>query len=88
MQHGSLCSPPTGEPSRREVWHRRGSPENPVSRKDIEEKFAANVNGLLSADTAERLKYLAARLDVLANANEIVEIVGRAFEQALSGDAL
>ena len=72
----------------REVWHRRGSPENPVSRKDIEEKFAANVNGLLSADTAERLKYLAARLDVLANANEIVEIVGPAFEQALSHDAL
>ena len=72
----------------REVWHRRGSPENPVSRKDVEEKFAANVNELLSAGSAERLKYLAATLDVLANANEIVEIVGPAFEQAPARDAL
>jgi aconitate decarboxylase len=64
---------------KREVWHRRGSPENPVSRKEVEEKFAANVNQLLDADTAERLKCLATSLDVLANAKEIIEIVAHPF---------
>jgi hypothetical protein len=53
----------------------------------VEEKFAANVNQLLSANTAERLKSLAARLDVLADAKEIVDIVASPFEQAPSRDA-
>ena len=69
---------------KRDVWHRRGSPENPVSRQEVEEKFAANVNPLLNAKTAERLKSLAARLDVLANAKEIVEIVAPTFEGTTS----
>ena len=70
-----------GKTFKREVWHRRGSPENPVSRKDVEEKFAVNVNRLLRADAADRLKYLAARLDDLADANEIVEILASPFAQ-------
>ncbi|HEY2135598.1 MAG TPA: MmgE/PrpD family protein [Xanthobacteraceae bacterium] len=71
----------------REVWHRRGSPENPVSRQEVEEKFVASVNQLLGANDAERLKSLAAGLDVVANAGEIVEIVASPFAQALSRDA-
>lgn len=59
----------------REVWHRRGSPENPVSRQEVEEKFSGNVSELVGASAAERLKSLAAKLDALANANEIVEIM-------------
>jgi 2-methylcitrate dehydratase PrpD len=69
-----------GRTLRRDVWHRRGSPENPVSRQEVEEKFAANVRSLLNAKTAERLQSLAARLDVLADAREIVEIVAPPFE--------
>src|SRR5271169_2679149 len=69
-----------GRTFKREVWHRRGSPENPVSRQEVEEKFSANVDQLLSANAAARLKALAARLDVLANAKEIVEIVASSFE--------
>ena len=76
-----------GRSFRRDVWHRGGSPENPVSRQAVEEKFAANVNHLLSTNTAERLKSLAARLDVLADAKEIVDIVAAPFEQAPSRDA-
>jgi aconitate decarboxylase len=64
-----------GRSLRREVWHRRGSPENPVSRQEVEEKFAANVDGLLAAGAAERLKSLAATLDVLPDVTEIVAIM-------------
>jgi 2-methylcitrate dehydratase PrpD len=64
---------------KRDIWHRRGSPENPVSRQEVEEKFAANVDRLLNADAAERLKFLATRLDVLPDATEIVAIVAPAF---------
>jgi 2-methylcitrate dehydratase PrpD len=63
----------------REVWHRRGSPENPVSRREVEEKFAANVGALLGAGAAERLQSLAARLDDLTDAGEIVGILASRF---------
>src|SRR5690242_10488878 len=52
-----------GKSPSRDVWHRRGSPENPVSRRDVEEKFAANANGLLDTDAAHRLQSLAAKLE-------------------------
>jgi 2-methylcitrate dehydratase PrpD len=64
-----------GRGLRREVWHRRGSPENPVSRQEVEEKFAANVDKLLGARDAARLRSLAAGLDGLAFAKEIVDIM-------------
>jgi 2-methylcitrate dehydratase PrpD len=67
----------------REILHRRGSPENPVNREDIERKFDANVSLLLNSRTIHQLKYLAARLDVLTNAKEIVGIVASPFEGAL-----
>src|SRR5580692_4964183 len=67
----------------REILHRRGSPENPVNREDIERKFEANVSRLLNSRTIHQLKYLAARLDVLTNAKEIVDIVASPFEGAL-----
>jgi 2-methylcitrate dehydratase PrpD len=74
-----------GRSFRRDVWHRGGSPENPVSRQEVEQKFAANVNQLLSANAAERLQSLAARLDVLADAGEIVDIIASPFEPAPNG---
>jgi 2-methylcitrate dehydratase PrpD len=70
-----------GRTLRREVLHRRGSPENPVTRQDVEAKFDANVSGLLGAGAADRLKSLAARLDVLASAKEIIDIVAARFDQ-------
>ena len=73
-----------GRSFRREVWHRRGSPENPVSRQEVEEKFAANVNQLLSANATERLKSLATRLDILPDAKEIIGIMASPIEQARS----
>ena len=59
----------------REILHRRGSPENPISREEVERKFDANVGRLLEPSAADRLKYLASRLDVLPSAKEIIDIV-------------
>ena len=70
-----------GKTFRREVWHRRGSPENPVSRQEVEEKFAANVDRLLGASAAARLKSLAARLDLLADASEIVALMAASVDE-------
>jgi 2-methylcitrate dehydratase PrpD len=64
-----------GKTFSRDVWHRRGSPENPVSRREVEEKFAANVDGLLDADAAQRLQSLAAKLEDLSDAKEIVAML-------------
>lgn len=58
----------------REVWHRRGSPENPVDRREIDQKFDAKVSELLGAKSAEHLRALAANLDNVSNANEIIGI--------------
>ena len=64
-----------GRSHSRDVWHRRGSPENPVSRREVEEKFAANVDGLLATEAAQRLQSLAAKLEALPDAREIVAIM-------------
>jgi aconitate decarboxylase len=68
----------------RAVLHRRGSPENPVTRQDVEAKFAANVSRLLTPGSADGLKHLAARLDALANAGEIIRIIAAPFDAARS----
>jgi hypothetical protein len=62
----------------REIVNRRGSPENPVTREDVERKFVGNLADLLAPDEINRLKSLALTLDKQANADEIVKIVGAA----------
>jgi len=70
-----------GRSLRRDVWHRRGSPESPVGRAEVEEKFAANVDGLLSPHVAQRLRLLAARLDTLADVGEIADVMAAPSDQ-------
>jgi len=62
----------------REVLNRRGSPENPVTREDVERKFATNLAGLLHSEEIGRLKQLALSLDTLASADDILQILGQA----------
>jgi 2-methylcitrate dehydratase PrpD len=71
-----------GQTFARDVWHRRGSPENPVRRQEVEEKFAANVRVLLDAEPAARLQSLAAQLDALPDASELVAIMAAPFAPA------
>jgi aconitate decarboxylase len=70
-----------GRAFKREILHRRGSPENPVSRNDVERKFEGNVGGLISSGASDRLKHLAARLETVPNAKEIIEIVASPCEK-------
>jgi aconitate decarboxylase len=64
-----------GRTVQREVLNRRGSPENPVTRQDVERKFTANLAGILATAEIDRLKTLALSLDTLPNAGEIVTIL-------------
>ena len=67
-----------GRTIKREVLNRRGSPENAVSREDVERKFAANLAGLLEAGDIDRLKTLALTLDTLPNADDILRLIAPA----------
>jgi aconitate decarboxylase len=76
-----------GRRFRHEVLNRRGSPENAVAREDVERKFMSNVAALLGLEQANKLKQLAASLDALPNANEIVAILAPARESKLRSAA-
>jgi 2-methylcitrate dehydratase PrpD len=62
----------------REMLNRRGSPENAVTRADVERKFATNLAGILDRHESDRLESLALALDTLANADDILRIMGTA----------
>jgi len=64
-----------GRTVKQEVLNRRGSPENPVAREDVERKFTANLTGLLTPAEIDRLQALALSLETLPNADEIVKIL-------------
>jgi aconitate decarboxylase len=70
-----------------EVLNRRGSPENPVAREDVERKFMSNVGTLVGQASAEKLKQLAASLDALPNVDEIVAILAPARASKLRSAA-
>jgi aconitate decarboxylase len=71
----------------REIHHRRGSPENPVNRQDVERKFTSNVEALLGHASIDRLKQLASQLEVLPDAGELIKIMGAPFKNAKAGVA-
>jgi len=70
-----------GREFKREILHRRGSPESPVGRAAIERKFELNVGALLAPDAIDRLKRLAADLEHQANAVEIVRILAAPIKE-------
>jgi aconitate decarboxylase len=59
----------------REVLHRRGSPENPVKRPDVERKFSSNVDGLLKARARTRFIELCSSIEKLPTVTDINEIM-------------
>jgi 2-methylcitrate dehydratase PrpD len=58
-----------------DVWNRRGSPENAVSRQEVEEKFFANVAGHLPGQAAQRIAELVNTLDTLAAIDELTSLL-------------
>lgn len=58
--------------------HRRGSPENALSREEIEQKFRYVVAPCVSAARADRIVELVASLEQLDTTKELTELIGRA----------
>jgi len=57
------------------LYHRRGSPENPLKPEDIEYKFRNVVSGCLSKANIDKAVKLAAGLDKLENTNELTALM-------------
>jgi 2-methylcitrate dehydratase PrpD len=63
----------------REILHRRASPENPVTWDDIQRKFDANVDRLLTPESAKRLLQLGSALETLTDVSAINAILAAPF---------
>jgi 2-methylcitrate dehydratase PrpD len=61
-----------------EVLNRRGSPENPLGRDDIEYKFRQVTAPVLAQRDIERIVELVARLEELGDLHELIAILGAA----------
>ncbi|MFT4509297.1 MmgE/PrpD family protein [Caballeronia sp. 15711] len=61
-----------------EILHRRGSPENPLGREDIEYKFRQVTASVLSRRHIDRLVELVAQLEKLDDVRELLGILGTA----------
>ncbi len=58
----------------REILHRRGSPENPLSPEDITAKFRAITEGCLTPAKTQRVIDLVAGLERISNLDELIAI--------------
>ncbi len=64
-----------GREFKREILHRRGSPENPLKPEDIEYKFRHVAGACLSRPRIDRVMKLAAALDTLDSTAELIGIL-------------
>lgn len=76
-----------GAQIRHEILNRRGSPENPVSRTEVEEKFRNNLRDCLPPAQMERVVQLVADFDFLPDVAELTAILGADWREA-SGRAV
>jgi aconitate decarboxylase len=73
-----------GRAFERETLHRRGSPENPIARADVVQKFRGNVRHLSPA-AQDRIIQLVDGIDTDNSFGDLMEIVGT--EHHLNGNA-
>lgn len=57
--------------------HEPGSPDNPLSRDQVEEKFFANAGSVLPRKRAEEIREVALRLESLQHVRELTVLVAR-----------
>jgi 2-methylcitrate dehydratase PrpD len=67
-----------GRTLRHEILNRRGSPENPLGREDIEYKFRQVTASVLSKRHIDRVVELVAQLEKLSDLQELIAILGAA----------
>jgi 2-methylcitrate dehydratase PrpD len=63
-----------GESYSAKVFHPRGSPENPLSRHELEDKFLGLAGMVLSKGRAEELLYAVQNLEQMKDINELAEL--------------
>ena len=56
------------------VFHPRGSPENPLSRQELEDKFLGLASMVLSRDRAKKLLHAVRNLEQMKDINELAEL--------------
>jgi 2-methylcitrate dehydratase PrpD len=61
---------------RREILHRRGSPENPLQPEDVEYKFRNVARSCLSQAHTDKVMKLVGSLDTLDSTAELIGILG------------
>lgn len=67
-----------GRTLRHEILNRRGSPENPLTRDDIEYKFRQVTASVLAKRDIDRIVELVSRLENLGDLRELIAILGAA----------
>ena len=58
-----------------DIWNRRGSPENPVAREEVEAKFFGNVAQRTDTATAHRIAELVRRFDGLPSVDPLTALL-------------
>jgi 2-methylcitrate dehydratase PrpD len=56
------------------VFHPRGSPENPLSRQELEDKFLGLASMVVSRDQAKELLHAVRNLETMKDINELAEL--------------
>ena len=64
-----------GRSFKREILHRRGSPENPLQPADVEYKFRHVAKSCLTPANVDKVMQLVAKLDKLDNTSELISIL-------------
>jgi 2-methylcitrate dehydratase PrpD len=59
-----------------EILHRRGSPQNPLQRRDIEHKFRQIVASCLPAARIEQVIQLVSRFETVDSTVELAQLLG------------
>ncbi|MPN04813.1 hypothetical protein SDC9_152061 [bioreactor metagenome] len=59
----------------REILHRRGSPENPLSAYEVEQKFRSVVAGCLSPSAIDQVVQLVDEIDTCASVQPLLAIL-------------
>jgi 2-methylcitrate dehydratase PrpD len=64
-----------GRSFKREILHRRGSPENPLQPSDVEYKFRHVAKSCLTPANIDKVMQLVAKLDKLDSTSELISIL-------------
>lgn len=65
----------------------KGDPRNPLTDLEVEEKFVALADGVLSADAQKRVKDVVWNLERVGSVNELMELMEADIREAKSSRA-